>query len=298
MKSLKGYLFVLGAASFWGISATVAKFLFTQNIDTLVLVQMRITLSYLLLLLFFVVFRPETLRVKFGDLYRFALLGIAGVAGSNFTYYFTIQQTNVATAILLQYMAPLIVLAYAAAAGEEKLTAVKVAAGIVSLGGCVLAVLGKDFTILRISSVGLISGIGSACCWSFTNIYIRRVLKDYSLWTVLLYSFMFASVFWIFFNSPSRIIAAHYTLNQWSTFTGFAIISILIPHSLYFAGVRHLTISRAVITATAEPVIAIASAFLFMNESLTFVQILGAVLVVVAIAMLQMKENPRREELA
>ena len=297
MKSIKGYLFVLGATSFWGISATIAKFLFTQNIDTLVLVQMRITLSCLLLLLYFVLFRRDILRVKFGDLYRFALLGVIGVAGSNFTYYFTIQQTNVATAILLQYMAPLVVLGYAAAAGEEKLTAVKVVAGIVSLGGCILAVLGKDFSVLKISTAGLISGIGSACCWSFTNIYLRRVLKDYNLWTVLLYSFIFASIFWVFFNSPSSILAAHYTLNQWGTFTGFAIISILIPHSLYFAGVRHLTISRAVITATSEPVIAIGSAFLFMHESLTFVQVLGASLVVAAIAMIQMKENLQREEL-
>ena len=33
-------------------------------------------------------------------------LGLIGIAGSNFTYYYTISETNVATAILLQYLAP------------------------------------------------------------------------------------------------------------------------------------------------------------------------------------------------
>ncbi|HJW30589.1 MAG TPA: DMT family transporter, partial [Saprospiraceae bacterium] len=239
----------------------------------------------------------DLLRTRFQDVYRFALLGIVGVAGSNFTYYFTIEQTNVATAILLQYMAPLVVLVYAAVSGEERLTPIKIIAGIVSLAGCVLAVLGKDFSLLKISRLGLMSGILSAVCWSFTNIWLRRILKEYNLWTALIYAFIFASIFWLFFNSPAAIITANYSFHQWITFGVFAIISILIPHSFFFAGVRHLTITHTVITATSEPVIAIGSAFIFMNELLTLIQVIGAALVVVAIAILQFKENIQREEI-
>ena len=47
-------------------------------------------------------------------------MGIIGGAGSNFTYYFTIAQTNVATAILLQYMAPLGVLSFAVVTHEKR----------------------------------------------------------------------------------------------------------------------------------------------------------------------------------
>jgi len=104
------YFLILGAATFWGISATVARYLITRQFDTLLLVQMRITLSCVLLLPFFLIYRPELLRVKRADLFDFALLGIVGAAGSNFTYYFAIQETNVATAILMQYLAPVLVL--------------------------------------------------------------------------------------------------------------------------------------------------------------------------------------------
>jgi len=221
-------------------------------------------------------------------------MGIIGGAGSNFAYYFTIEQTNVATAILLQYLAPLGVLLYAALSGEEKVSRATFGAGIISLAGCFLAIAGKDFSIVSISRLGLLSGITSAFCWAFANIWLRRLIKDYSVWTCLFYAFLFASVFWLFFNPPWAIAAAHYTAGAWASYFGFAMISVLVPHSLYFAGVRYLSASRAIITATFEPVVAIVSAFLILGETLVPVQMLGAVLVIAAVIMLQM----RREEAA
>lgn len=298
MRSLKGYVSILGATIFWGISATIAKFLFSRSpsaaigqIDILILVQMRMTLSCLVLVTIFALRRPDLLRVNAKDLYRFALLGILGAAGSNFMYYFTIQQTNVATAILLQYLAPLLVLAYAAISKEESVSAAKITAGAVSLGGCFLAVAGKDFSILNINRTGLLAGLGAAFSWAFTNVWLRHLLKRYNVWTTLVYSFMFASLFWMFFNPPWKIVSAGYSLETWELFFGFAMISILIPHSFYFGGIRYLTASRAIITATFEPIVAIVSAYIVLGESLVPAQILGAVLVLAAIVILQLKQE-------
>jgi len=291
MKSLKGYFFIIGATAFWGISATLARFLFTQHVEILILVQMRVMLSCAALLLFFLTTRRDLLRVKVRDLYRFALMGIIGQAGSNFTYYFTIGKTSVSTAILLQYMAPLLVLLYAAITTEERVGIIKISAGILSLTGCFLAVAGKDLSVLNISHAGLITGILSAFCWAFANVWLRRLLKDYSVWTCLVYSFSFATLFWLFVNPPWNIIAASYQARTWWIYLGFAMISVLIPHSLYFSGVKLLTASRAIITATFEPVIAIASAYIFLGEHMAAVQMTGALLVIGAIAILQMQQE-------
>ena len=291
MKSIRGYLFVIGATVFWGFSATIAKFLLTQHVDALVLVQTRISISCLLLLVFFLLFRRDVLRVELKDLYRFALIGVIGVAGSNYAYYFTIQQTNVATAILLQYLAPLIVLGYMAITGEEKLTFIKLLAGIISLAGCFLAVAGKDFSILSINRLGLISGLSAALCWAFTNIKIKYLLHKYSVWTTLIYSFIFASLLFMFLNPPWNLITAGYPPGLWGMFVLVAVLSILIPHSFYFAGNSLLPASRAVITGTFEPIVAIISAFVFLNETLVPFQIAGAVLVISAIAILQLKQE-------
>lgn len=291
MKSLKGYLFVLAAAAFWGVAATIARFLFDRNVDTLVLVQLRMTFSCILLFSFFLLFKREYLRVKIRDLYKFALLGILGAAGSNFTYYYTIAATNVSTAILLQYLAPLLVLAYGIISREEKITAVKTTASVISLGGCYLAVAGKDFSIISINQAGILTGLASAFCWGFTNIWLKRLLRQYKVWTSLLYAFLFASFFWCLINPPWVILNAGYTAETWLVFFAFAVISILIPHALYFSGMQYLTASRAVITATFEPIIAIISAYFIVQEILTPVQIAGAVLVLAAIGILQFKQE-------
>ena len=293
MRPFKGYLFILGATLFWGVSATLAKVLFTRHVDTLVLVQMRMTLSCIILLAFFLLFKRHLLRVRAGDLYRFALLGIAGMAGSNFTYYFTIRETNVATAILLQDMAPLLVVAYAAASGDESLGLRKIGAGLLSFAGCYLVVAGRDFSGFSMSRIGLLSGIGSAACWAFTNVWLRRLLKRYSVWTCLIYALLFASVFWMAINPPWSVASAGYTPSLWAVFFGFAMISILIPHSFYFAGIRELTASQAIITATFEPVVAILSAFMILGELLTGVQLAGAAIVLVAVAVLQLGPSPQ-----
>lgn len=140
MKELKGYVMIMGAALCWGGSATTAKSLLNQQVDTLLIVQFRVTFSCLLMLVFYLLFKPRILRVNTRDLWRFALLGIVGVAGSNFTYYFTIKESTVATGILMQYLSPLLVMGYAAVAKEEEFTLYKLSAAVVSLLGCSLAV--------------------------------------------------------------------------------------------------------------------------------------------------------------
>lgn len=291
MKSIRGYFFVLGAITFWGISATIARSLFARSVDPLVLVQMRMTLSCIILCLILAIVKRDRFKVKPRDLYRFALLGIAGMAGSNFFYYFAIQQTNVATAILLQYLAPLFVLLYAAISREETVGPVKAIAGAVSLAGCFVAVTGTDLSILTINRPGLLAGLGAACSWGFTNVWLRRLLRSYDNWTCLLYAFISGSLFWLLINPPWAIVASKYSASTWSLFLGFAVISVLIPHSLYFLGLRYLTASRAIITATAEPIIAITSAYLLLGETLSWIQALGAVLVLSAIAVLQLSRE-------
>jgi len=259
---------------------------------------MRMSLSAIALALVLAIFRRDAFKINLRDLHRFVLLGICGMAGSNFFYYYTIKVTTVATAILLQYMAPIVVLGYAAITRDEELNFAKIAACIISLAGCFLAVGGIHFDIASIDRLGLLSGLGAAVCWSFTNISLRHLLRKYSVWTVLIYAFLAATLFWQFFNPPWKIVEAHYSANTWGVFFVFAMVSVAIPQALYFSGMRFLTPSRAIITASFEPVVAILTAFLFVGESLTLVQSCGAALVIVAIGVLQTKKEPTSEQSA
>lgn len=83
--SLKGFLLVVGATSLWGISGTIAKMLFNQQINPFHLVTIRLTLPFLVLLAYLYLRNPQLLKVKSSDLSYLAVLGIGGVALVQFT---------------------------------------------------------------------------------------------------------------------------------------------------------------------------------------------------------------------
>ncbi|MEW6511568.1 MAG: EamA family transporter [Bacteroidota bacterium] len=297
MRQFRGYLMVAGAALFWGVSATAAKALLAQGLDTVLLVQTRATFAAAAMAGYLALARPALLRVRREDLWRLALLGTVGVAGSNITYYFTIREGSVAIAILLQYTAPLLVMAYAAWRKEEQLTPGKVMAALIAIGGCYLAVGGATGIEGGVSPAGLVSGILSAFTFGFMTVYTRHMLARYSVWTVTCYALIAASLFWLVVNPPWNIPSHSPGPSLWMILAGFAVVSVLIPHTLFFGGLRHVVASRAIIVSTLEPVIAIVSAALFVGELLQAPQIGGAVLVIGAIVLLNIRREPGGEEL-
>lgn len=292
MREFKGYMMVVAAAFFWGASATAAKFLLNRQLDTLLIVQTRVTFASLLLLPMLLVARPGALRIRPGEFWQFALLGVVGVAGSNFTYYFAIKESTVATAILIQYTAPLVVMAYAAWTRHERVTAVKLTAAGISLLGCFLAVGAYDLTLLKISPLGLASGVASVFTFAFMNIYTRQLLARYSLWTVTFYAIASAAAFWMIIQPPWTVAALRLPGEVWAGLVVLAIVSVLIPHTLYFGGLQSIVASRAIITGTLEPIVAIVSAAIFLHEYLAFGQVIGAALVIGAIVLLQIWQEP------
>lgn len=292
MKTLRGYIYIMIAVLFWGVSATVAKYLFTHNIDTLIIVQTRSSLAFLLLFAYFVLVKRSMLKIRLRDLGSLLMLGVIGIATTNFLYYYTVKETTVATAILIQYTAPVMVTLYATFFHEERFTRIKLFALVLSMIGCFLAVSGGDVTAIRIQGLGLITGIGSAVTFAFMVIMSKHILRRYPNWTMLIYAFGFAMLFWLCINTPADIISQGYTVRDWGIFLLFSVCSILIPYSFFSAGLHLVQASRASIVSTLEPVVAIVSAYLIIGEKLNFVQVVGAITVIIAVSLLEI----RREE--
>jgi drug/metabolite transporter (DMT)-like permease len=68
-----------------------------------------------------------------------------------------------------------------------------------------------------------------------------------------------------------------------------------VPFRFFYAGLKRLPAAEAGVIATAEPVVAIVSAFLFLGEGLRSGQMLGAALVIAA-AVLASRGHPETAE--
>ena len=111
------------------------------SIDPIILSQSRTTLSVLVLLPILLASRGwRRLQVSFSDFGRMALLEVFGLAAANYFYYLAIQKTNVATAITVQYTAPIWVLLYMVARGLQKPTLQKMFAVALAVAGIAIAI--------------------------------------------------------------------------------------------------------------------------------------------------------------
>lgn len=294
MKHLKGYIAISLAAVMWGVAAAVAKSFFNKAYEPLILVQMRVTLSFAVLFLFFLSTNRALLKFNLRDIPHFLVVGILGVAGSNYFYYAAIKETNVSTAILVQYSAPVMVMIYTVLFQKEHLTLNKVLSLLLAVGGIILAIGAYDPAVLQGTMHGIILALLAAVSFSIFTISGKSLTQKYSIWTGLIYLLGSATLFWSFINTPMDILRADYTAEDWKTFGLIALISIMIPYTLYYYGLHHIQSSKAIIVSTLEPIVAITSEWLFLDGRMGPVQVVGAVCVIIAILLLQ-RDDPKGE---
>ncbi len=287
----------------WAISATLGRAVFTGRllasggkalapIDPLILAQSRTTISFLILAPMLLLFRGrDALSLPKRDWVKTAIVGVLGVAMSNYFYYLAIQKTNVATAITLQYTAPIWVLLYMVARGVQKPTMKRLISVALAILGIAMVVGLLSYGGFRVNTVGVIAAQIAAVTFAFYNVGGAGLVARYDRWKVVANTFLGAALFWIVVNPPWKIVAAHYSSGQWLFLLVFAMTSILIPFSLYFAGLQHLDPTRAIVTSCLEPVFSILVAAAVLGEIVGPMQVLGIAMVLAATVLVQMPDQ-------
>ncbi|MCO1602559.1 EamA family transporter [Desulfosporosinus nitroreducens] len=280
-----GAVQVTGAAVLWGTSATFAKNLFNNDLSPFDVAQMRLTLSFCLLVFVISISKPKLLRVRRSDLGYIAIFGIVGLGMLQFTYLLSLSLTNVATALFLQYTAPIIILVVGLILRTEFLTWIKIVALCASIGGGYMIVVGttSGFTL---NPVGVMYGLAAACTFAFYSMYGKRGLVKYNAWTLLTWGMGFGSLTWCIYQAPWTL-AMRYGGLAWLQFLYIAVIATILPFGLYFKGLQNLSAFRAGMIGMLEPVVGAISAFFFLGELLTLTQLLGSGLILLGVALIQ-----------
>jgi drug/metabolite transporter (DMT)-like permease len=294
----RGYLYVALAALMWAVSGSSAKYLFAHGVTPLQLVQLRLTIGIVLLSLWLLVQRPDLFRIARRDIFYFALLGITGLAMVQFTYLLTISKLKVAVAILMQYLAPVLIVVYSLLFARHTLTRVTMIAVCCATVGCYFVVGGYNIDLFALNREGVLCGFICALAFAWYSLYGEKGMRRYHPWTVLFYAILFAAVFWnsahLFWAAaprPFEAFAQTYSFADWGLILYIAVLGTIVPFGLYFDGISLIRSTRASITATLEPISAGIISFFFLGEALEPLQVLGMLLVIAAVILLQLQRE-------
>lgn len=283
-----GTISVLLAASLWATTGIAARVAYAVDVSPLLLTAARINVTWAMLGGYLLVMSRPLLRVQVRDLPHLALFGIIGIGLTQFTYLFTMTQTNVGIAVLLQSLSPAFIYLYSLLRRTEPFRPAKLGVLLLALLGGTIVAVGQGGWGGAVSPLGLVTGLASAVCWAFYAIRAKPFLDRYSQWTLLFWGSGFASIGWWIWLSPwqmGKALAAEPTFLVSVLY--LAVFCTLIPSGLYLNGIRLLLPSTAGILAASEPVVASTLAYVLLGETLTPLQLAGGGLIVVALTKLQ-----------
>ena len=298
----RGHALVVLAATSWALGGLVAKWLFVPldgatsawpvpppglAIDPAALSASRALLAAAILVAYLSLANRGALRVDARCMPFLVVFGVVGLALVHFAYFQAISLTNVATAILLEYLAPVIVLVVAVVFLGEPFTWSLPAGVALSLLGLALVVGAIGATSLAASPRGIAWGLAAAVFFAVYSLMGDWASTRIPSWTLLAYGLVFASVFWLIFLGPRRVLEPLGDTTTLAAVILIAVVSTIVPFGAFLVALRYIDPTRALVTSTLEPVIAGAAAYALLGESFAPAQLLGAGLVIAAILVVQ-----------
>lgn len=292
-QKMKGIILVVVATLFWGYMGVPTKNLGDLNFDGFSISFFRTSIAGVVFLLYCLKKDPSLLRIDKKGFLFFMVYGVVAFAGTFITYILAVKYISIALATMFMFTSPIWVVILSYFIFKEKFTVKKVVAILLILTGCFLMCKVYDFSNINLNVKGVIFGILSGFTFSLQIIFAKINLKKYNQDTLLAYSFIFASIFLIpFMDIKNTIHILKSGNNTYFIIKNILIIGFLntvIANGAYIKSVKYIEVGIASIIASTEIVIAAIIAYFVFKQSLDIVQIIGMILIFVAIMVLEIK---------
>lgn len=274
-----GVLLALSAAFMWGVSGAVAADAFSEvsparvaEVRALVTTAILVPVAWWRGLL-----NPQ------GGLWWFLLLGL-NLALVNVTFYWALERLGVGPGATIQFLGPIFVLVWMAVAQGRPVRGVAWGAAVVAFFGTVLVT--EAWQLEGADWIGVIAGLAAAVTFASYLLIGERLSRTYPIITVMTWGFIFASLIWVVVQ-PLWSFPTDLSTKVWAELLWVGVIGTAIPFFASFGALQRVASGIVGVIATTEPVFAAAAAWVLLDQHLSVVQIVGALLVVLAVASIQ-----------
>lgn len=221
------------------------------------------------------------------DLLLFTLFG---AGASQYTYYTCIQYSNAAFATVISYMFPAVILVYQALRQRRPPRRYELVAVILVTLGAITCTTQWNLANMKVSPVAVAVGLLCACASAYNTIKPQRLLKTYSLLSVMGWSMLLSGAVYSLLCRPwetTVVINAQLFLLMGIIILGGTIVAFC----CFQAGVRIVGGLAGSILASVEPVGAVLIGMLFLKVPITPMDLLGFFLILVTIPLIALGQK-------
>lgn len=204
------------------------------------------------------------------------LLG-GSVLGLNWVALFeAYRQLNVSLATLIYYVGPILVLLFSPVLFREKLNSRKITSVVLVAVG--LVCISGSIALRGMSMRGLLTAVVSALFYAAVIIFNKRITHTGGLQTAALELDIAFVIVLIYMMLTVGLPHPDVSDIPWIAVIG--LVNTGLAYLLYFSGLQKLPAQSAALISYVDPVSALVFSALFLHETMTPVQILGAVLII------------------
>jgi drug/metabolite transporter (DMT)-like permease len=286
----------LVSASSFGLSGSLARSLLDLGWSPTAVVATRVGGAFLVLLL------PSLLLLRRIGLptgrqsVRMLAYGVVAIALAQLCYFSAVQYLSVGVALLLEYLAPVILIAWHWARTQRRPARPVLAGAGLSIVG--LALVLDLRTGLTLNPVGVVWGLGAALCLSAYFLLSEDKGPDAPIHPLLLTTagtgigaviLLAASAVGILPLAAQTgvTVLADRTVGWWLPALLLILISAVLAYPSGIAAVRRLGSSLASFVSLTEVIFAVVLAFVLLGQRPGPIQLLGGVLILFGIALVQ-----------
>ena len=289
-----GYVYGLLSALLFGANGSVAKLVMQEGVDPAALTFFRCLGAALLSAVVVLAMDRRGLIVSRRTLLGCAMLGVVGVAAMQWLYATAIGLLPVGIALLLEYLGvPLVAVVAWLVLKERVLARLWVSIALVLGGLAVVAQVGSA----RLDPLGIAAALGAAAALAAYFLLGERGVAAAPPMVVAFWSMLFAALLWAVPSrwwevSPAVLgtpldAPAGLAVPVWVGLAWVIALGSFAPYVLSYLAIRRLGATRSGILASAEVAFAFGIAWLWLGESLTVPQAIGAALVLAGIVVAQ-----------
>ncbi|MBF0779208.1 DMT family transporter [Streptococcus cuniculi] len=291
-EKVKGTFLTLIAGLAWGLSGVSGQFIMARGVTVEMVTVLRLVISGVLLVALAIYQNPQQLKRLCSDkkaVIRLFLFSIFGLVLNQTAYLTAIYHTNAGTAKVLQYLCPILVLAYVCIQQRQKPTAVEVFAILLALAGTFLIATHGQVNQLAMTPKGLFWGLFSAVTYALYIILPIPLIKQYGSLTVIGISMLLGSIEVSLFFQPWRQVVPFNGEIFWGL-VGIVGVGTVFAYTAFLKGVSMVGQVTGSLLASIEPIASVFFAVLLVHEIFYPIDFVGMILILLAVLFVSVKD--------